>query len=257
MSNSKRPWPFRKANRALAIVKEKLQHSSELREIKSDYQKFKQQASHQRFDHSKDKWLPCVGDKTNLTPFEPHYTYHPAWAARIVAKIKPQKHVDISSSLTFCSMLSAFVPTDFYDFRPANLNLSNLDCKEANLLNLPFADGSISSLSCMHTIEHIGLGRYGDEIDYDGDLKAINELVRVLAKDGNLLVVVPVGKPRLEFNAHRIYGYDQVLTYFKGLNLKEFSLVPDDFEQYGLIENASKELADQQTWGCGCFWFSK
>ncbi|WP_218840075.1 DUF268 domain-containing protein [Pedobacter xixiisoli] len=238
-------------------MKTKVQDRKALQEIKADYLAFKKQSGTARFDHSQDKWLPYVGDKTTLTPFEPHYTYHPAWAARIIAKIKPHKHVDISSSLRFCTMISAFVPTDFYDFRPANLKLSNLNCRQANLLNLPFANNSVPSLSCMHTIEHIGLGRYGDEIDYNGDLKAMNELVRVLAKDGHLLIVVPIGKPRLEFNAHRIYSYDQITSYFKDLHLKEFSLIPDDFEPFGLIENASKEFADQQYWGCGCFWFSK
>jgi hypothetical protein len=59
----------------------------------------------------------------------------------------------------------------------------------------------------MHVIEHIGLGRYGEALDPDGDLKAIRELVRVLAAGGNLLVVVPVGRPRIQFNAHRIYDY--------------------------------------------------
>ena len=106
----------------------------------------------------------------------------------------------------------------------------------------------------MHTVEHVGLGRYGDTIDPDGDLKAIGELRRVLSPSGSLLFVVPVGKPSIEFNAHRIYSYDQILSYFSDLELLEFALIPD---KGGLFVNASKEMANSQDYGCGCFWFKK
>ena len=106
----------------------------------------------------------------------------------------------------------------------------------------------------MHTIEHIGLGRYGDEIDPEGDIKSINELKRVLKPGGDLLFVTPVGTPKIEFNAHRIYSYEQIIEYFSPLQVKEFSLIPDNG---GLITNADPSLVQQQTYGCGCFWFKK
>ena len=56
-------------------------------------------------------------------------------------------------------MVSAFIPVEFYDYRPAELSLSGLEFKHADLTHLPFADNSVESLSCMHVIEHIGLGR--------------------------------------------------------------------------------------------------
>ena len=65
-----------------------------------------------------------------------------------------------------------------------------------DLISLPFEDGSFHSLTCMHVVEHIGLGRYGDQVDPDGDLMAMKELERVTAKLGNLLFVVPVGIPK-------------------------------------------------------------
>lgn len=201
---------------------------------------------------------PCVNDKTQETGFDRHYVYHPAWAARILAQTKPEYHVDISSSLHFCSLVSAFIPVRFFDYRPAILNLSGITCESADLLALPFIDGSIGSLSCMHVVEHVGLGRYGDPIDPDGDLKAIAELKRVLAVDGNLIFVVPVGGvSKIMFNAHRIYCYDQIVNCFCDLELKEFALIPDMGEHGGLVRNASKELADAQNYGCGCFWFKK
>lgn len=197
---------------------------------------------------------PCLKDKIQSTPFDHHYTYHPAWAARVLARTKPELHVDISSILSFNVVLSAFVPVKFYDYRPADLQLSNLESGFADLKHLPFPENSIQSLSCMHTIEHIGLGRYGDELDANGDLKAIAELKRVLRPDGDLLFVTPVGKPKIEYNAHRIYSYEQIMEYFSPLTLKEFSLIPD---AGGIIENASPDLVVQQQYGCGCFWFKK
>lgn len=200
---------------------------------------------------------PRLGDNTAGTEFDRHYVYHPAWGARILAETRPAEHVDISSSLHFCSMLSAFIPTRFYDYRPADLKLDNLVSDHADILALPFADGSVASLSCMHVVEHIGLGRYGDPLDPDGDLKAIAELQRVLAPSGMLLFVVPVGCPRVMFNAHRIYSFAQIRSYFESLELIEFSLVPDNPEDGGLIRNAAPELADAQEYGCGCFLFRK
>jgi len=109
----------------------------------------------------------------------------------------------------------------------------------------------------MHTVEHVGLGRYDDKLDPDGDLKAMQELIRVLSFGGNLLFVVPVGKPRIIFNAHRIFSYSQICEYFKELEMKEFTLIPDNALDTGMIENASREVADLQSYGCGCFWFQK
>lgn len=200
---------------------------------------------------------PCMNDKTTVTSFDRHYVFHTAWAARVLAMIRPDEHTDISSSLYFCSIVSAFVPVRFYDYRPAVLDLDNLETASADLLSLPFSSGSISSLSCMHVVEHVGLGRYGDPLDPDGDLKSISELKRVVAPGGNLLFVVPIGMPRIMFNAHRIYSYHQVIKYFSGFDLVEFALIPDKKKNGGLLRNASIEMANAEKYGCGCFWFRK
>lgn len=211
----------------------------------------------QRFSVTRKDKTPCLNDKQTSTGIDKHYTYHTAWAARKLKELSPVEHVDISSYTYFATLVSAFIPMRFYDYRPAKIELGNLVSEHADITALPFETGQLKSVSCMHVVEHIGLGRYGDPLDVDGDLKAINELKRVVAKDGYLLFVVPIGaNSRVMFNAHRIYSYTQVLSYFQGFELAEFSLIPDKSEE-GLIFNASKEQADMQKYGCGCFLFCK
>lgn len=245
--------------RLIGRLRRAKQRQQALGQFRRDFNVFTEQAQgrERRFPIRWEERQPYLSDSTSTTEFEPHYTYHPAWAARILAQTRPAEHVDISSHLSFCTIVSAFLPVKFYDYRPAHLNLSGLTSERADLLALPFESGSILSLSCMHTVEHIGLGRYGDPLDSEGDLKAIAELERVLAPGGSLLFVTPVGRPRLVFNAHRIYSYEQVRQAFRGLELKEFALVPDNHRDVGLIRQATPELADAQSWGCGCFWFVK
>ena len=210
-----------------------------------------------KFDLLWEDRHPCLEDRTATTGFDRHYVYHTAWAARTVSQRRPAQHMDIGSSLYFCGILSAFVPVRFYDYRPADLRLDNLASSAADLLRLPFPDGSVESLSCMHVVEHVGLGRYGDPPDPDGDRKAMHELRRVLAPGGELLFVVPVGRPRICFNAHRIYGFHQVLEAFADLQLKEFALIPDDPAMGGLVSNPPEAVVALQNYGCGCFCFRK
>ena len=211
-----------------------------------------------RFALSESDFYPCLTDHSAQTPFDRHYIYHPAWAARVLAHTKPARHVDISSTLHFSTLLSAFIETEFYDYRPAPIELSNLISSQADLTNLFFADESIASLSCMHTVEHIGLGRYGDPIDYEGDLKAMRELARVLSPGGTLLFVTPVGKEaKIQFNAHRIYTADLIKTNFEqyGLTLKEFTYIPQKVG--GMKIETIETFTTPDAYGCGCYWLTK
>jgi len=222
-----------------------------------DYRVFANQIKllqHNRFRIIWEYKYPCLNDKTATTAFDGHYIYHTAWAARVLAHSKPNKHIDIGSYLYFSTITSAFIPIDFYDYRPVKLELSDLCSKHCDLVNLPFKSNSIHSLSCMHTIEHVGLGRYGDPIDPNGDLKAIREIRRVTAKKGNLLMVVPIGKKKLQFNAHRIYDYIEFLSYFPDFKLNQFALVTDT---NNFVINPSVAKINKQIYGCGCFWLQK
>lgn len=198
-----------------------------------------------------------LGDDTGTTGFDRHYVYHTAWAARVLAKTEPTIHFDFGSLLYFSTLVSAFRPVRFFDYRPAEIALRGLDSEHADLTQLTIASGSTLSASCLHVMEHIGLGRYGDPIDPAGDRKAAAELQRIMAPGGDLLIVVPVGQPKICFNAHRVYSYPMVLELFSDCELVEFSMVPDSVADGDLIPNADPKLVAEQTYGCGCFWFRK
>jgi SAM-dependent methyltransferase len=225
--------------------------------VLADYHTFESKDATKRFAYSWKTFFPQIFDKTFGTGFDRHYVYHTAWAARKVKEYHPEKHIDISSSLYFSGMVSTFIPVEFYDYRPAPLKLSNLTTGHADLTSLHFASDSIRSLSCMHVVEHIGLGRYGDPIDPDGDIKACAELSRVLAPEGRLLFVVPIGGTALiEFNAHRIYTHDLVLSLFPTLHLTEFSYIPEQGPD-GIKENADPATLSAERYACGLFVFTK
>jgi SAM-dependent methyltransferase len=197
---------------------------------------------------------PSLLDRVIKTPFDPHYFYQGAWLAREVAASGARYHVDIGSSIMTIGALSGFVRTTFVDYRPLQTVLTGLNCQAGDINHLSFEDNSVTSLSCMHVIEHIGLGRYGDPLDPDGSIRAARELQRVLKPGGLLFLSVPVGRERVCFNSHRIFAPDKIQVLFPGLKLISFSYVSDDghfFTGRPTSEAAGSEYA------CGMYVFKK
>ena len=197
---------------------------------------------------------PRIHDRLHDTPIDPHYFYQDIWAFKKINKNKPVSHVDVGSGKQFVGFLTAVTRVKFVDIRPIAARLQNLEQTKGSILKLPFADNSIESLSCLHVAEHIGLGRYGDELDPEGTKKACAELMRVLAPGGVLYFSLPLGRPRVCFNAHRIHSPQQILNYLKDLILTEFSGVDDSGVYH---ENISHEAFADFKYGCGLFVFTK
>lgn len=209
-----------------------------------------------RFGPEQSDWLPFLNDNTPQTGFDPHYVLHTSWAARVLAKTKPKVHVSFGDSVYFVGIASGFVPMTFCDIRKSGLPFPDIEEKIADLTNLPASwTSTLQSISCMHVLEHVGLGRYGDMVDASGDRKAAAELTRVLAPGGQLLLVVPMEEPpRVCFNAHRLYSYTQVIDLFPDLSLQEFTLITNEGQ---FLENADPCLLEARKYCCGCFGFTK
>lgn len=203
---------------------------------------------------SRNDPYPCLADDIPTSPYDAHYFYQDIWAFKRVLASGATTHVDVGSRVDYVGFLSAVTDVTFVDIRPLEVNLERFHCRQGSILAMPFADGSCASLSCLHVAEHIGLGRYGDPLDPLGTIKATRELARVLAPGGNLYFSLPVGRPRLCFNAHRIHSPEQILEYFSGLELVGFAGVDDRFVFREDIEPADLSTA---TYACGLFHFRK
>jgi SAM-dependent methyltransferase len=197
---------------------------------------------------------PQLLDRKDTTPYDPHYTHQDAWAAREIFRRRPDRHVDVGSRITFVVGLTAFTPVTFVDLRPLDAELPGLEVVRGTVLDLPFADQSVMSLSCLHVAEHVGLGRYGDPLDPDGTRKAARELQRVLAPVGSLYFSLPVGERRTEFNAHRVHDPEEVVGFFPELRLASFSGVADGGRWHERL--SPRDLAGS-SWACGCYLFTR
>ena len=151
------------------------------------------------------------------------------------------------------------VYVSFIDIRPLQIQLDNYEGRAGSIVALPYSDSSLSSVSSLHVIEHIGLGRYGDPIDPEGSSKACAELVRVLAPDGKLYVSMPIGDSRVQFNGQRIFSVSDVLVLFAGLELVELSIVDTLGKFHECVSPAQVKLGQAQglDYGLGMFVFFK
>jgi len=197
---------------------------------------------------------PQLHDRVETSPYDPHYFFQDSWAAQRIAEHGPARHVDVGSRVDLVGFLTAVTDVTFVDIRPLEVNLERLDSVAGSILNLPFGDRALESVSCLHVAEHIGLGRYGDPLDPDGTRRAAAELQRVVAPGGELLFGGPVGRPRTSFNAHRIQSPEQVVALFPELELVEFSGVDDGgaFRRHRSLD----ELAAAD-YACGLFLFRR
>ena len=194
--------------------------------------------------------LPCLTDRTEATPIEPTYFLQDAWCARKIAERLPARHYDVASSARSMSVIAQFVPVTFVDIRPVEIALPRFDFVAGSVLDLPFKDRSVPSLSSLCVIEHIGLSRYGDPMDAAGSEKAAAELCRVLAPGGDLYVSVPVDSEcRIYFNAHRAFTREYLLSLFSPLTL--------DDERYIYGRAFAQSYAPDRGFGTGLYHFRR
>lgn len=195
---------------------------------------------------------PCLGDRSGTTPFDSHYFYQTAWVARLVAQKHPAHHVDVGSHNMFVAVLSAFVECTFIDYRPLAVNIPNMQSLSGSILQLPLRTHSVLSLSCLHVIEHIGLGRYGDSLAVDGHISAAQELQRVLAPGGHLYIATPVGRACVKFDAHRVFAPDEIASWMPELEMRSFGAVDDSGQ---LHEICDYSRARDCQYACGLYEF--
>ena len=233
------------------ILKNPLTFYLEIAQYIKEYKNLKKNLNNTEFEIYPSH--PYLFDKSSKNLKLEYFHLQDLWAFKIIMKNKILEFVDIGSNLSFITFASTLGKIKCVDIRHHEINLENVEFKIGDINKLPFQNLSIDSLTSLSVIEHIGLGRYGDEIDNFGMEKSVKEFERVLKKGGNLIVSFPIGEKNIiEFNAHRICNLDYIKKLFNNFVLEDECFIFEN--KYNSRENfINVNYPD----GVGCFHFKK
>lgn len=199
-------------------------------ELLDDYREFKRQFSQQK-DFPINGFQPVLYDRYEASgQLCHHYFDQDLLIAQRIFKNNPERHVDIGSRIDgFVAHVASYRPIEILDIRPLDRKIPNVTFRQADLMQLPadlinYAD----SLSSLHVIEHFGLGRYGDPIDVNGHLKALETMYQILKPGGKFYLSVPVGQQGVIFNAHRLFSVGYLAELLeRRYSIDHFYLIDD------------------------------
>lgn len=207
--------------------------------------------------------VPCLHDwyeEGGTTKNE--YFWQDLLVARKIFEVKPERHVDIGSRVDgFVAHVASFREIEVFDVRPITTQIPGVTFKQADLMK-PVTEmaGYCDSLSCLHALEHFGLGRYGDPLDPAGFECGLINMSALLRKGGVFYLSVPIGIDRVEFNANRVFDPRIIINLAAGctLRLMALTVIRSDFicEDYPLDEQKLAELASHR-YALGIFIFEK
>lgn len=187
-----------------------------------------------------------------------HYFHQDLYVAQAIFEAKPDRHVDVGSSIVgFVSHVASFMPIEILDIRPVPSSSRNITFTQQDVMQ--GLTIKTRSLSCLHTIEHFGLGRYGDPLDPEGHLRGFKNLVNAVEPGGTFYISFPIGdKERVEFNAHRVFHPESILGWSgsENLELKDFAFVDDAGDLHPATSIGAAVKANL-TYGCGIYTFVK
>lgn len=187
-----------------------------------------------------------------------HYFHQDLLVASFIHKANPTRHIDVGSSIEgFVAHVASYRDIEVIDIRPLEgIGHSQIKFMQGNLMELdPALVGICDSLSCLHALEHFGLGRYGDPIDPMGHMKGFHNLHKMLKTGGTFYLAFPIGKSGVHFNAHRVFDPTEVLDWSKGLfELTRFDYVDDAGDVH---LNASLASPPVLSYGCGIYTLKK
>ena len=205
------------------------------------------------------KLYPCPFDRVGDVAEPPsQYLLQDLFVANRVYRNNPSHHVDVGSRIDgFVTHLASFREVEVLDIRPLSPLPFHVTSRQVDLTSGEFAlQEYCDSASCLHALEHFGLGRYGDALDADGHKKGLANLHRMLKSGGTLYLSVPIGPQRIEFNAHRVFGIGYLLELLRErFDVLLFSLIDDSGRFYAQLPLDADNVARNFdcTYGCGIF----
>lgn len=197
-----------------------------------DYRQFKQTLGGAESEFPISDNYPCLYDKMdNAGDIHSHYFIQDLYVAQKVFQNNPQKHVDVGSRMDgFVAHVSSFRDIELLDIRKMESSIPHVKFTQVDLMDeSKVPENYCDSISSLHAIEHFGLGRYGDPIDPDGHLKGFKNITKMLKPQGIFYFSVPMGRQRIEFNAHRVFGMPYLLDIVtKDYEIISFSYIDDN-----------------------------
>ena len=190
------------------------------------------------------------------------YFHQDLYVAKKIYTDNPMVHYDIGSRIDgFVAHVASFRKINIIDIRPLKNKIHNISFFKQDIMQEnQILNTKIDSLSSLHAVEHFGLGRYGDKIDFDGHIRGLNNIHKMLNKNGKFYFSVPIGPNKIYFNAHRVFSIDYMLKYLRNkYEFIEFSYVDDKgsfFESFKLDERGLKILRKLK-FGLGIFILKK
>lgn len=228
--------------------------------VDTDAEIYKKLNTRRNFDIQEEYMWPIIGEKYGKNGSMGNYFWQDLWAARKIIKSGVHEHCDIGSRVDgfIAHLLAADIRVKVIDIRPFPAEIDNLYAivDDATMLN-QFEDDSVLSMSALCSLEHFGLGRYGDPIDPEACFDCFNNIQKKLKKGGRLYLSLPVGKERVEFNAHRIFYAKTVMECFSTLQLKEFSCAAEGKIEYNVDLHKYDNDLHNGEYRYGLFYFEK
>lgn len=228
-----------------------------------DLREFRRQAKSSELSFPFGKPYPIVDQKCSQSGEAwGHYFHQDLLVARRVFLNNPEIHVDIGSRLAgFVAHVASFREIEVFDIRDLPRRIPNVRFHRIDLMNLDKAYYEYcDSISSLHTIEHFGLGRYGDPINFDGHINGLNNIYKMLKGRGKFYFSVPIGPQRVEYNAHRVFALGYIMELLgEHYVIDSFSYVSDDgnLHEDVALESELIEHSCGCEYGCGIFELTK
>lgn len=208
-----------------------------------------------RFDRTqKFRISPYLNDlRSDSGEARGHYFWQDLITAKWIFQEDPIKHLDVGSRVDgFIAHLLCFRKVTVLDLRSQPTKINNLEYINANAqLPLNKLVPGFDSVSSLHSIEHFGLGRYGDPIDPRGHVKGLENISNCVKIKGTFYFSLPIGKPRVYFNEQRILDPLWAIRILSNFELVEFVLIPWTNEP--IFGTKPEEFNIEQKGFCGLY----
>ena len=215
----------------------------------------------------KMKFMPCLHDRYEEGgSAKSEYFWQDLLVARAVHAAKPVKHVDIGSRVDgFVAHVASFREIEVFDVRPNSATVPGVVFSYADLMNsvsLPTTTGGgyCDSLSCLHAIEHFGLGRYGDPVNPQGYQQGIANMAQFIQPGGIFYLSTPIGQERVEFNANWVFDPRSIVRCAEaaGMTLQKLIVITAaNGPQEAAIDTATLADLALTSYQLGLFIFTK